>query len=536
MMALIQTADKDFLKSIFLKNPNIDTPKLASAYFIEQAKQDFYVYVNLFAPILMPNKFEDSLHIKILSTICQEHSKNNLLYSNDVVINIPPGHSKTTICSTLYISWLLGNRPNLRILFRTASAIKAKQVCEHIARIIKTSQWGMIFNVQMAKFNTQLIQTMSNGYVQCAPYGQYVTGEDADVIIVDDPQNADGSLQETAMYQDVIEAYEGAISTRNRLTEQSLFNLVIQQRLSKFDLSNYLIKRAEEIKIPINLFVLRMEEENPIVFSIPCKDQVISFSRPAGFLWQPKNELERERKYNEWNKKKYNFLVWSAQYQQNPNISENLLINPEYLQYYEEDIQDLPLITTFITCDLAFATKQYSDRTCICSWGLSAEGDIYLLDIKFDRILSEKIPDIIYEFYQKNKITTIKKGHNLRYIACYAFFIEENQNNFLFSHPNFKQIKHIHKLSRKADSTKEIRMSQALPIIASKCVFLPKKSFFKERQLIFEELSAITPETFNRVFTHDDFCDNLLDAVLEGRNTRMIKMHNRLVSNNLNGF
>ena len=70
-------------------------------------------------------------------------------------------------------------------------------------------------------------------------------------------------------------------------------------------------------------------------------------------------------------------------------------------------------------------------------------------------------------------------------------------------------------LQRNRTSTKEIRISKAIPILALGVMHLPKNRFFNEMNDVREELRSLTPETLG--IAHDDVCDNIVDCINEGR-------------------
>ena len=71
-----------------------------------------------------------------------------------------------------------------------------------------------------------------------------------------------------------------------------------------------------------------------------------------------------------------------------------------------------------------------------------------------------------------------------------------------------------------------MRITEALPVISQKVVYLPIKRFFKEISGIKEELRQLTPALLGSV--RDDFTDNLCDAINYGRQTafRVAKLIN----------
>ena len=547
LIELLKSLEEDKKQEIirlYEKNKK-DTPQtinettLLKIFLKQLCQQEFKYYVMLFVKLIEGQNFDFALHSEILCELCQQHSKNNLKYDNDVIINIPPGHSKTTICNILYSSWLLGKDPTIRMLVRTTSDAMAIETNTKTAALMTSRAYEEVFGKIVERYTTDDIITFKDtikGYRNTGAMGTRVTGRNSDFLLIDDP-NSTMATKDGLETQQVINQFESGLSTRARGTDNSLQTFIIQQRTAINDLSGHLLEKAKETGRPVNHIIIRAWEEESKDFIIQCKDKDITFFRPRGYLWYPKSKKMLDNRMNLYERMKTNPFLWASQYQQDPSDTGLSLLPFDNFLRYDSEIEDLPLITTFITCDIAFAGDiKNSDRTCICSWGLTSNGDLYLLDIIFDRLPIERIPNIFIDFYKKNelyKINTHRQDASGKFIFenvfCYAFFIEKEKNEMIL--PYFKgKIGCVKELERKANTTKLIRLNKAIPIFALKIVYLPRKRFFKEINTIKEELRALTPETFDNIGTHDDFTDNLCDAINEGRNTNALVMMNKIKS------
>src|ERR1700743_507208 len=80
-------------------------------------KESFYEFVKEFWPVIVDAKFRPNWHIKYL---CQELQKEAELVflgepkSHDLVINVPPGSSKSTICSQAFPAWVWTRMPSAK--------------------------------------------------------------------------------------------------------------------------------------------------------------------------------------------------------------------------------------------------------------------------------------------------------------------------------------------------------------------------------------------------------------------------------------
>ena len=518
------------LLELFKKSPfNVEKTTNADfeAFLKWILREEFKCFCIFFVNQVEGQDFEFSLHCQILCEVCQQHSKNNLKYDNDVVINIPPGHSKTTICNILYSAWLLGKDPTHRMIVRTTSDIMAKETNNKTAMIMAGCAYQQVFGSVLLRFLNNLIETQKpnssvKGYRDCQPMGSRITGRSASFILLDDPNNISTTgIADNADFQRVIASYKGGISTRQRGTDNSLQNFIVQQRVSTFDLSGDIINTANITGKPINHIVIKAEELEDKVFVLECKDYNREFIRPKGFLWYPKAPKMLENRMKLYETMKATPYLWASQYQQDPSDTGLSLISIDWMKWYSCEVEDLPVYATFITTDLAFADNLTNDRTCLCCWGLAKNGDVYLLDIIFRRIPAEILPNTIIEFYNRNSIRRFRRGQvdSLGHtcydnVFCFAFYIEELHNETLL--PYLKNnIEGVKVLQRNRTSTKEIRISKAIPILALGVMHLPKNRFFNEMNDVREELRSLTPETLG--IAHDDVCDNIVDCINEGR-------------------
>ena len=86
----------------------------------EQTQQSFYNFFRMFWNTVAPGiTGHFNWHIKYL---CQELQKiaegvfNNEERLHDLIINVPPGNTKTTICSIMYPAWIWTRMPEARII------------------------------------------------------------------------------------------------------------------------------------------------------------------------------------------------------------------------------------------------------------------------------------------------------------------------------------------------------------------------------------------------------------------------------------
>ena len=107
-----------------------------------------------------------------------------------MIINIPPRNLKSICVSVAWPAWILGNDPSKRIIVASyceALSIKHSLDC----KLVMNSKWykKLFPNTKISRsMNTKKkFVTTKNGFRLATSVGGYVTGEGADVLIIDDP-------------------------------------------------------------------------------------------------------------------------------------------------------------------------------------------------------------------------------------------------------------------------------------------------------------------------------------------------------------
>jgi hypothetical protein len=83
----------------------------------EQCQKSFYTFFQTFWDVVVPGKTGYfNWHVQYLCDQLQELAERvfrNEIRKHDLIINVPPGSTKTTICTLLYPAWIwtrMGNR------------------------------------------------------------------------------------------------------------------------------------------------------------------------------------------------------------------------------------------------------------------------------------------------------------------------------------------------------------------------------------------------------------------------------------------
>ena len=104
----------------------------------EQSQKSFYSFFKAFWNICVPdNKGYFNWHIKYLCNEMQkiaERVLNNEARLHDLIINVPPGSTKSTICSVMFPAWIWTRMPSARIICVSQS----NELSERFSKVTRT--------------------------------------------------------------------------------------------------------------------------------------------------------------------------------------------------------------------------------------------------------------------------------------------------------------------------------------------------------------------------------------------------------------
>lgn len=219
----------------------------------EQSKRRFYLFFLEFWETIESVTIVNNWHIEYLCDelqFCYEAWERKESQP-DIYINVPPGSSKSTICTQLFPVWLWVRNPSIRIIsssyssdLSTGHAVRSKD-CINSEKFQKW--YGNLFQIKRGEDNKSWYKNDQFGERYTTSTGGAVTGMHADFTLVDDPLNvkkAESQLERQSANKHIGET----LSTRQTDRVRSVM-IVIMQRLHEDDPTGAaLSERKEQIK------------------------------------------------------------------------------------------------------------------------------------------------------------------------------------------------------------------------------------------------------------------------------------------------
>lgn len=163
-----------------------------------------------------------------------------------LLINIPPGTSKSLNTCVFFPAWAWATDPQLRFLFASYDGELSTRDSVRCRTIIESSwyrrRWGHIVKLKKDENQKTRYFTEANGYRLSTMVDGHGTGEHPDIIGVDDPHSV--SMAESDKFlQTAIEWWDLTMSSRG--VARDVRKVISMQRLRANDLSGHVMKEGD---------------------------------------------------------------------------------------------------------------------------------------------------------------------------------------------------------------------------------------------------------------------------------------------------
>lgn len=234
-------ANKDVLKSILEAGQDKFSktkvsPKDKKAYGKLHGKENLIAYANYIDP-----EFQTPTHIlKIAEKLTEAANGKN----KRIIINVPPGHGKSHLCTEIFPTWYLGNHPKHDVMVASYAASLASGFVRWQRNTIDSVDYREVFpDVHPGdKWTEDDWELLQGGSGMGAGVDGGFTGRRANVVIIDDVyKNFQAAMSEVTQ-ETVWNWYRFVI--RTRLAPNGVI-IIVNTRAAKNDLSGRLLERNE---------------------------------------------------------------------------------------------------------------------------------------------------------------------------------------------------------------------------------------------------------------------------------------------------
>ena len=304
-----------------------------------------------------------------LDAICQHLEAVTDGRINRLVINVPPGSSKSMIVSVLWPAWEWGpkGRRSLRYLTTSFAEDSVKRdTRKH--RDLTLSEWyrSLWPDVNLVRTGEMSFANSDTGTREGTPFGS-LTAKRGDRLIIDDPHSTKTAESDAERSATVRQFREGAL---NRLNDQERSALVVvMQRLHEQDVTGAIMKLG--LGFVVLMLPMEFEAGRRCVTSI-------GFSDPRTEDGELLDPVRFPRKVVDDLKKGLGSYAYAGQYQQRPAPREGGLFKRAWLPVVDALPND---IASWCRAWDIGATKGGGDPTAGVKVGRSRDGVFYVADV-----------------------------------------------------------------------------------------------------------------------------------------------------------
>lgn len=229
----------------------------------ELNNRSLYHFLQYFWPVVSAHKFHGNWHIELMCEELERVAKrvaDHLPREHDLIINVPPGSTKTITCSIMFPAWCWTQWPWMRFICASYSSALSMESAEYCRDLIRSSKFQEMYSEidikedKDTKTNFRIVtkvpsspgrvpKTIVGGSRYSTSVGGSLTGFHGDILIVDDPLNPQQAVSDTLL-RTANEWCERTLSTRK--TDKAITPTVfIMQRLHQDDPSGHLLSKEK---------------------------------------------------------------------------------------------------------------------------------------------------------------------------------------------------------------------------------------------------------------------------------------------------
>ena len=166
--------------------------KLSEKKTKSKVNDDFLSFVKHVWP-----EFIEGKHHKEIADKFNDLAKGKI---KRLIINMPPRHTKSEFASFLLPSWMVGRKPNLKIIQTTHTTELAIRFGRKAKTLMDSQEYKQVFDTRLRE-DSQAAgrwETAQGGEYFAAGVGGAITGRGADLLIIDDPHSEQDAMSASA--------------------------------------------------------------------------------------------------------------------------------------------------------------------------------------------------------------------------------------------------------------------------------------------------------------------------------------------------
>jgi len=234
----------------------------------ERCRRSLYHFIQEFWPEVSNDTFVPNWHIEYIAKQLQELAENvakGKPKKHDLIINVPPGSTKTITCSIMFPIWCWINWYWMRFITASYSGALSLESAEYSRDLMRSNKFKKCFpelsiksdkdtksNYRVTKrFNTGNGDVRLGGNRYSTSVGGTLTGFHGHILIVDDPLSPHQAVSEVELTK-ANRWMEQTLSTR-KVDKNITPTILIMQRLHQDDPTGHILSKQKTNVFHISL-------------------------------------------------------------------------------------------------------------------------------------------------------------------------------------------------------------------------------------------------------------------------------------------
>jgi predicted phage terminase large subunit-like protein len=467
---------KPFFKKEFIEKLTFDELKYMwrlkelaeKKYKQEKIKSDFMAFVKEMWPEFIEGRHHQEI-AKKFNDIANGKIKR-------LIINMPPRHTKSEFASFLLPSWMVGRKPDLKIIQTTHTTELAIRFGRKAKTLMDSPEYKKVFDTRLRE-DSQAAgkwETEQGGEYYAAGVGSAITGRGADLLIIDDPHSEQDAMNPEALER----AYDWYTSGPRQRLQPGGAIVMVMTRWSKKDLTGALINSQKNLKA---------DQWEMIEFPA-----IMPSGNPIWPEYWKKEELESV-------KASLSLGKWNAQWMQDPTSEEGSILKREWWKKWDRPYVP-PLKHVIQSYDTAYSKKETADFSAITTWGIfypneDSAANLILLDSYKERV----------EFPELRKAAL----RQYRYWNPDTVIIEAKASGLPLTYELRKIGIPVINFTPSKGQDKHARVNAVSPLFESGLIWAPTDEEFAQE--VIEECASFP------YGDHDDLVDSTTQAIMRFR-------------------
>lgn len=245
-----------------LREIQVDIPPLAVTR--ELNNRSLFHFLETFWDVVSTHRFMSNWHIRYLCSELEQVARQvaeGKPRKYDLVINVPPGSTKTITCSIMFPAWCWTQWYGMRFITASYSSALSMESAEYCRDLIRSPRFQELYpeidikEDKDTKSNFKIVkkipssygrmpQILSGGSRYSTSVGGTLTGFHGDILIVDDPLNPTQAVSDVQL--GIANRWcEQTLSTR-KTNKEITPTIYIMQRLHQDDPAGHLLAKQKE--------------------------------------------------------------------------------------------------------------------------------------------------------------------------------------------------------------------------------------------------------------------------------------------------